>query len=244
MHLKSITLKGFKSFPDRTRLDFGPGVSVVVGPNGSGKSNVTDAVLWAMGEQSPIAVRGQTMQDIIFGGGRGIQARRVRQELPKVCVVRALQLVLDHHIVAVDRVPAQDVRPERADVRLLGLDLKLDADRFAQQRHVLRLRQPWCEVRGFTEPRVAQVHALETSEPGLGRIDHNAASTTRSASATRNSPEMSLGNSVSRKATRVRVWCSLNSTRSSSEDTLSSYAATTARGDERRCSHPREPARR
>jgi chromosome segregation protein len=75
VHLKSITLKGFKSFPDRTRLDFGPGVSVVVGPNGSGKSNVTDAVLWAMGEQSPVAVRGQTMQDIIFGGGRGIQAR-------------------------------------------------------------------------------------------------------------------------------------------------------------------------
>ncbi|WP_354701905.1 Chromosome partition protein Smc [Paraconexibacter sp. AEG42_29] len=75
MHLKSITLKGFKSFPDRTRLEFGEGVSVVVGPNGSGKSNVTDAVLWAMGEQSPVAVRGQTMQDIIFGGGRGVQAR-------------------------------------------------------------------------------------------------------------------------------------------------------------------------
>src|SRR5260370_8773075 len=75
MHLKGITMKGFKSFPDRTRLEFGPGVSVVVGPNGSGKSNVTDAVLWALGEQSPLAVRGQSMQDVIFAGGKGGASR-------------------------------------------------------------------------------------------------------------------------------------------------------------------------
>ncbi|HKE80467.1 MAG TPA: AAA family ATPase [Solirubrobacteraceae bacterium] len=92
MHLKSLTLKGFKSFPDRTKLEFGSGVSVVVGPNGSGKSNVTDAVLWAMGEQSPLAVRGQSMQDVIFGGGKGVQARSSAE----------VELVLDNGDGAID----------------------------------------------------------------------------------------------------------------------------------------------
>jgi len=76
MHLKSISMKGFKSFPERTRLTFSPGVSVIVGPNGCGKSNITDAVLWALGEQSPTAIRGQTMHDVIFAGGEGQGRRR------------------------------------------------------------------------------------------------------------------------------------------------------------------------
>jgi chromosome segregation ATPase len=79
MYLRSITMKGFKSFPERVSLEFSPGVSVIVGPNGSGKSNITDAVLWALGEQSPGAIRGASMQDVISAGGKGVGQRRAAE---------------------------------------------------------------------------------------------------------------------------------------------------------------------
>jgi chromosome segregation protein len=66
--LKSLTLKGFKSFADSTTLMLEPGVTVVVGPNGSGKSNVVDAIAWVLGAQAPSAVRSQKMDDVIFAG--------------------------------------------------------------------------------------------------------------------------------------------------------------------------------
>ena len=74
MYLKSLVIKGFKSFADRSVVNFEPGISVVVGPNGSGKSNISDAILWVLGERNPRNIRVQSLEELIFSGSSAREA--------------------------------------------------------------------------------------------------------------------------------------------------------------------------
>src|SRR3954452_12828981 len=138
MHLKSISLKGFKSFPQRTKLEFAPGVSVIVGPNGSGKSNVTDAVLWALGEQSPLAVRGQTMKAVIFAGGHGIKGSSAA-EVEVVIDNAAGELACDFSEISIVRKLGRDgegeYRLNGARCRLVDVLEVLSASGLGKEMH-------------------------------------------------------------------------------------------------------------
>jgi chromosome segregation protein len=140
MYLRSLKLAGFKSFADRTRLEFEPGVTVVVGPNGSGKSNVVDALGWVMGTQSPSSLRTQKMEDVIFAGtatrpelGRAEvtiifdnASGRLPLDLPEVSITRRLY-----------RDGSSDYEINGVGCRLLDIQELLSDSGVGRQQHIL-----------------------------------------------------------------------------------------------------------
>lgn len=101
MYLKSLTVRGFKSFAQATVFEFEPGLNVLVGPNGAGKSNVVDALAWVMGAQGAKALRGAAMKDVIFSGGSAQSALgRARVELVVDNTDRSLPVALDEVKIA------------------------------------------------------------------------------------------------------------------------------------------------
>ena len=140
MHLKSLSLSGFKSFADRTRLDFEPGVNVVVGPNGSGKSNIVDALSWVLGTQAASNLRTNEMKDVIFSGTATRPALN-RTEVTVTFDNAERQLPLDLEEVSITRRLLRDGTSEYeingTDCRLLDIQELLNDGHVGRHLHVI-----------------------------------------------------------------------------------------------------------
>jgi len=138
--LKSLTLKGFKSFADATTLELEPGVTVVVGPNGSGKSNVVDAIAWVLGAQAPSSVRSQKMDDVIFAGTQSRPALG-RAEVSLTIDNSSQMLGLDLTEVTVSRILFRSGESEYSingvPCRLLDVQELLSDAGVGRQQHVI-----------------------------------------------------------------------------------------------------------
>ncbi len=140
MHLKSLTLRGFKSFASSTTLRFEPGITCVVGPNGSGKSNVVDAIAWVLGEQGAKSLRGGKMEDVIFAGTAG------RPPLGRAEVVLTIDnadgaLPIDYTEVTISRIMFRNGGSEYAingnPCRLLDVQELLSDSGIGREMHVI-----------------------------------------------------------------------------------------------------------
>src|SRR6266480_872542 len=140
MFLKSLTLKGFKSFAEHTSLDFEPGVTVVVGPNGSGKSNLVDAVAWVLGAQSTRSLRSSKMDDVIFAGS-GNRPALGRAEVSLTIDNTAGLLPIEFSEVTITRTLFRTGESEYmingAPCRLLDIQELLSDTGVGRQQHVI-----------------------------------------------------------------------------------------------------------
>jgi chromosome segregation protein len=140
VHLKSLTLKGFKSFATPTTLRFEPGITAVVGPNGSGKSNVVDAIAWVLGEQGAKALRGGKMEDVIFAGTPG-KAPLGRAEVTLTIDNTDGALPIDYTEVTVSRLMFRDGASEYAingtKCRLIDIQELMSDSGIGRELHVV-----------------------------------------------------------------------------------------------------------
>ena len=140
MYLKSLTIKGFKSFASSTTLLLEPGITCVVGPNGSGKSNVVDAISWVMGEQGAKSLRGGKMEDVIFAGTSG-RAPLGRAEVSLTIDNSDGSLPIDYSEVTISRILFRNGQSEYQingeGVRLLDIQELLSDSGIGREMHVI-----------------------------------------------------------------------------------------------------------
>ena len=190
MYLKSLTLRGFKSFASSTTLQFEPGITCVVGPNGSGKSNVVDALSWVMGEQGAKTLRGGKMEDVIFAGTAG------RPPLGRAEVVLTIDnadgaLPIEYSEVTISRTMFRNGGSEYAingtQCRLLDVQELLSDSGIGREMHVIVgqgqldsiLRATPEERRGFIEEAAGVLKHRKRKEKALRKLDATQGNLTR-----------------------------------------------------------------
>ena len=190
MHLKSLTLKGFKSFASATTLQFEPGVTCVVGPNGSGKSNVVDALAWVMGEQGAKSLRGGKMEDVIFSGTAG-RAPLGRAEVAVTIDNSDGALPIEFSEVTISRTLFRNGGSEYAingeQCRLLDVQELLSDSSIGREMHVIVgqgqldsiLKATPEDRRGFIEEAAGVLKHRKRKEKALRKLDSMHANLTR-----------------------------------------------------------------